>query len=99
MSPSTVGLTMADCPSWLQPRVKAAAERLTRKEHREITKDVLEGSLETIRAAVAKYRTQSEATDRAKRLPQLAPGMPDVGPGWIPGACVPKVSPVSNEAG
>ena len=30
MSPSTVGMTMADCPSWLQPRVKAAAEAALR---------------------------------------------------------------------
>jgi len=48
---------------------------------------VLEADPHTIRQAIAKYYADAPPRPVPKRMA----GVPDVGPGWIPGAAVPKV--------
>ena len=74
-------------------KTRVGAQRLTRAEHRRFTREVLEGTPQGIRQAIAKYSTASQP---AKRLPRRAVGVPDVGPGWIPGAAVPKVGEIKT---
>ena len=65
-------------------RTRVGTQRLTRVEHRRLTREVLEGTPQGTRAAIAKYSPAPQPPRRDARLR-------DVGPGWIPGAAVPKV--------
>ena len=48
---------------------------------------MLEADPHTIRQAIAKYYADAPPRPVPKRMA----GLPDVAPGWIPGAAVPKV--------
>ena len=70
-------------------RTRVGTQRLTRAEHRRFTREVLEGTPQGIRQALAKYSTASQPPKRLARLR-------DVGPGWIPGAAVPRVGEIKT---
>jgi hypothetical protein len=70
-------------------RTRVGTQRLTRAEHRRLTREVLEGTPQGIREAIAKYSP-------APQPPRRDAGLRDVGPGWIPGAAVSKLADVSK---
>ena len=61
---------------------RVGSQRLTRAEHKRITREVMEGTPESISAVMRRYTP-------ARNVPKHAAGAPDTGPGWIPGACAP----------
>lgn len=70
-------------------RTRVGSQRLTRAEHRRFTREVLEGTPQGIRQVIAKYSTASQP-------PKRLAGLRDVGPGWIPGAAVPRVGEIKT---
>ena len=74
---------------------RVGTQRLTRKEHRELTKDLLEGTPQSCRQAMEKYWAATSKSP--SRVPKPVKGVPDVGPGWIPGAAVPKVGETDED--
>ena len=74
---------------------RIGTQRLTRKEHRALTKDLLEGTPQSCRQAMEKYWAATSKSPT--RVPKRARGVPDVGPGWIPGAAVPKVGETDED--
>ena len=64
-------------------RTRVGTQRLTRVEHRRLTREVLEGTPQHPRG--------DRQVQPAPQPPRRDAGLRDVGPGWIPGAAVPKV--------
>ena len=61
---------------------RVGTQRLARKEYRALTKDLLKWTLQSGRQAMKKAAASKSPT----RVPKPVKGVPEAGPGWIPGA-------------